>query len=105
MVGFRRAGWRLIFEPAAVVIHQGAHGSRQRWSDLEKLRLQTKAYLKFLNQAVPRRRVIANLLASSGLLKIQKTIRKIHKRSAEEVELLLKLHVEELKRQLRNGRI
>jgi N-acetylglucosaminyl-diphospho-decaprenol L-rhamnosyltransferase len=96
----KRAGWRLVFEPDARVVHQGAHGARQRWTDLEKLHLQTEAYLQFLHQAVPRRGVIANLTASSTLLALQRTLRRIRSRPVEEVDTVLRLHFRDLKRAL-----
>jgi GT2 family glycosyltransferase len=96
----KQAGWRLVFEPDAVVVHVGAHGSRQRWTDLEKLQLQTEAYLKFLNQAVPRHKVIANLMSSAALLALQKAWRKIRRRDSNEVELVFNLHLQELKKSL-----
>lgn len=98
----RRAGWRIVFEPDAVVIHQGAHGARQRWTDLEILRLKTEAYLRFLHRAVPRHRAIANLAASSSLLSFQAAWRKLRRRSADDVQLVLELHWRSLKQALTN---
>jgi len=95
-----RAGWRLVFEPEAVVIHQGGHSSLQRWTDVEKVQLQTKAYLEFLNRAVPRHKVVTNLLASTGLLTIQRMLRRIRNRPANEVDSVLKLHFQDLRRVL-----
>jgi GT2 family glycosyltransferase len=96
----RRGGWQLIFEPQALVTHHGGHGARQRWTDLEKLRLQTEAYLRFLWQAVPRYRVATNLLASSLLLSLQRAWRKLSRRNADEVEVVLNLHSRDLRRVL-----
>src|SRR5439155_15315497 len=98
-----RAGWRLVFEPAAIVMHHGGQSSRRRWTDLQKLRVQTDAQLRVLRQSLPRRLVLTNLLANAGLLGIQKTLRKIRKRPAEEVDLVLQMHLEELKRAWRHG--
>lgn len=95
-----RAGWRLVFEPEAVVIHQGGHASLQRWTDVQKLRLQTKAYLEFLHRAVPRHKVVANLIASTGLLTIQRMWRGIRNRPANEVDTVLRLHFQDLRRVL-----
>jgi N-acetylglucosaminyl-diphospho-decaprenol L-rhamnosyltransferase len=96
-----RAGWRLVFEPDAVVIHQGGHGAKKRWTDIEKLRVQTEATLRFLDQVLPRRRVITNLMASCGLLAVQRTLRRLSKRSADDVDLVLQLHLRNLKKALR----
>jgi GT2 family glycosyltransferase len=32
-----RAGWWLVFEPDAVVMHHGGHGASSRWNDLERV--------------------------------------------------------------------
>ena len=96
----KRAGWRLVFEPNAVVIHVGAHGARQRWTDREKLRLQTQAYLQFLQQVLPRHKVVANLIASASLLTMQRSVRKLRKRSVDEVDVVLELHLRKLKQVL-----
>jgi GT2 family glycosyltransferase len=96
-----RAGWRLVFEPEAAVIHHGAHGAKQRWTDIEKLRVQTEASLRFLDLVLPRRRVITNLMASCGLLALQRILRRLTRRSADDVDLILQLHLRNLKQALR----
>ncbi len=98
----KRAGWRLVFDPAAVVVHQGAHSARQRWTEMEQLRLKTEGYLMFLSGALPRQRMIANLLVSTSLLALQIAWRKMCGRSAEDVRLVLRLHVRGLKDALTN---
>jgi GT2 family glycosyltransferase len=100
-----RSGWTLMFEPDAVVIHRGAHGSTQRWTNLEKLRVQTEAYLRFLNLALPRHKVIANLLASAGMLSLQRVFNRLRRRRRDDVETVLNLHRQALKRALSNQRI
>jgi GT2 family glycosyltransferase len=98
----RRAGWRLVFEPNAIVMHKGAHGSRQRWTDTEKLRVQTEASLRFLREAIPRRQVITNLIASSWLLAMQETWRRLRHRSSDDIHLVRELHLRELRRTLKS---
>lgn len=98
----RRAGWRIVFDPGAVVVHQGAHGSLQRWNAIEKLGVQTKSYLRFLHRALPRHRIITNLLASTFLLALQCTWRTISGRSSKDVQLVLQLQLRDLQRTLTN---
>ncbi len=59
-----RGGWQLVFQPAAVILHHGAQSSLQRWNNLEKMRVQLEAGYFFQQQALPRRRLIANQLAN-----------------------------------------
>jgi len=96
-----RAGWRLVFEPEAVVVHHGGHGAKKRWTDMEKLRVQTEASLRFMDLVLPRRRVITNLMASCGLLALQRILRRLTRRSADDVNLILQLHLRNLKQALR----
>ena len=93
-----RAGWRLVFEPKAVVVHHGGHGALRRWTDLEKLRVQTESYLLFLDRSLSRHQIAGNLAASVSLLALQSTWRKLRKRSASDVDLVLRLYLEKLKR-------
>ena len=97
----KRAGWRVVFEPEATVIHQGAHGSLRRWTGVEKLRVQTEAYLKFLHLSLPRYRVVTNLLASTFLLALQSSWRRLRHRSADDVRMVLELQWRDLQRTLR----
>jgi GT2 family glycosyltransferase len=99
-----RSGWTLMFEPDAVVTHRGAHGSTQRWTNLEKLRVQTEAYLKFLDLTLPRHKVIANLLASASMLSLQRAFNRLKGRRRDDVETVLSLHRQALKRALSNQR-
>jgi GT2 family glycosyltransferase len=99
-----RAGWRLVFEPAAVVMHHGGHSSRRRWNELEKLRVQLDAYFRFQSHCLTRRQAVSNLLAESALLALQRAWRGLRGRPAEDVALTLRLHLEDLKRTLRESR-
>ena len=100
----RRAGWRLLFEPAAVVMHHGAASSVKRWDSLEKLRVQSEGYLLFLRRAVPRRRRARVLAASCLLLALQRAARRATGRERRDVEQTLRLFAADLKRALRGGR-
>lgn len=96
-----RAGWRIVFDPDALVMHHGAKSSVQRWQKQEKMAVQTTAFLTFQRLSLPKHTVIVNLLASCLMLSLQKTVRALRGRNNEEVELTLKLHAADLKRALR----
>jgi len=98
-----RAGWRLVFEPEAVVMHHGAASSLKRWDSLEKLRVQAEGYLLFLRRCLPRRRRVSLLAASCMLLALQRTARGLTGRERRDVEQTLRLFAADLRRALREG--
>ncbi len=98
-----RAGWALLFEPAAVVMHHGAASSLKRWDEHEKLRVQAAAFLDFQRHCLPRRRRVSNLLASCFLLALQRAARRLRGRESRDVEATLELHAADLKRALRGA--
>ncbi|MFN2513708.1 MAG: glycosyltransferase family 2 protein [Pyrinomonadaceae bacterium] len=98
-----RAGWRLVFEPEALVMHHGAKSSLRRWDKQKKMAVQTVAFLNFQRLCLPRSNVIVNLLTSCFLLTLQRTVRLFRGGDNEEVEQTLKLHAADLKRALRDG--
>ena len=93
-----RAGWKLIFQPNAVILHHGARSSLQRWSNLEKLRIQLEANYFFQQQSLPRRRLITNQLASYVTASGQHLWRRLQGVHAPDVNLARKIHMEHLKR-------
>lgn len=99
-----RAGWKLVFEPAAVIIHHGARSSSKRWDSLEKLRVQTEAKLRFQRQTFTRSRRIRSLAASCFMLSLQRAVRAVSGRERSDVEQTLRLHINDLKRALREDR-
>ena len=96
-----RAGWTLMFEPEAVVMHHGAASSLKRWDELSKLRVQVTALLDFQRHCLPRRSRVANLLTSCFLLSLQRAARRLRRREAREVEAALELFAADLRRALR----
>lgn len=92
-----RAGWRMVFEPDAVVMHHGAQSSRQRWDDLERLRVQTQASFVFQKHCLTRSQFFCNLLSNAALLWIQRTVRRLKGTPAKDVQLNLQLHLNELR--------
>jgi len=97
----RRAGWRLIFEPAAVVMHHGAVSSLKRWNSLEKLRVQSEALLDVHRYCLPRRRRITSLAARCLTLSLQSVARRLKGRERRDVDQTLRLFAEDLRRALR----
>jgi GT2 family glycosyltransferase len=98
-----RAGWLLMFEPAAVVMHHGAASSVKRWDSLEKMRVQSEAYLLFLRRSFPRGRRARLLAASCLLLALQRAVRRATARERRDVEQTLRLFAADLRRALREG--
>jgi GT2 family glycosyltransferase len=96
-----RAGWTLLFEPAAVVMHHGAASSLKRWDEHEKLRVQAAAFLDFQRHCLPRHSRITNLVTSCFLLSLQRTARRLRGRESRDVETTLELHAADLRRALR----
>ncbi len=99
-----RAGWQLVFQPNAVVLHHGAQSSLQRWTNLEKLRIQLEANYFFQQQTVPRRRLISNQIASYITASAQYLARLLRGIQAPEIQLARELHWKHLKRAISEGR-
>jgi len=99
-----RAGWRLVFEPAAVVMHHGGHSSQRRWTDREKLGVQLDAFFRFQRYCLSRRQAVSNLLVTSALLCLHRLWRRLRGRPVDDVTLTLEMHLADLKRTLRRPR-
>ena len=99
-----RAGWRLVFEPAAEVMHHGGQSSQQRWNDLERAEVQLDAFFRLQRLCLTRRQAVSNLLAMSVLLWLHRAWRTIRGRPADDVALALKMFVSDLKKTLRELR-
>jgi GT2 family glycosyltransferase len=97
----RKAGWRLLFEPAAVVMHLGGASSLKRWDSLEKLRVQSEAFLEVQRYCLPRRRRITSLAARCMMLALQSGARRLRGRERRDVDQTLRLFAADLRRALR----
>ena len=97
-----RAGWNMVFQPDAVVLHHGAQSSLQRWTSLEKLSVQLEASYLFQRHSLPRRRLITNQLASYVTASGQHLWRRLRGVQAPDVKLAREIHWEHLQRSLRN---
>lgn len=98
-----RAGWLLIFDPDAVVIHRSGWSSLQRWTNLEKIRVQLDAYYVFQKNALSRSRLIRNAFAYWFTESAQHAWRRLRKVDAPEVKISADVYWEQLRRSLRNG--
>ena len=99
----KRAGWQLIFEPEAVVMHHGGASSLKRWESLEKMRVQAEGYLLFLRRCLPRWRRVSLLATSCMLLQFQHAALGLKGRERRDVEQTLRLFTADLRRTLREG--
>ena len=98
-----RAGWLLMFQPEATVVHRGGWSSLQRWSDLEKIRAQLEAHYVFQKQALSRTRLMTNILAYYLTESAQHAWRRLRKVDAPDVKLIMDVYREQLKTTLRNN--
>ena len=87
-----RAGWQLIFEPAAIVRHDDAQSSLKRWTRLEKRRLQLESSFLFQRVSVPRWHLVANQLALYGTASLQRAWRQVRGMDASEMTMVMHVH-------------
>ena len=99
-----RAGWRLMFEPDAGVIHHGGQFSLLRWDSDEKLRVKLNSSFDFQRRCLKRRQVIANLLAGSAVMTVQRLWRKLRRLSVRDVTITQQEYWVELKRMMKEKR-
>lgn len=95
-----RAGWWLVFEPDAVVMHHGAHGASSRWNDLERSRRITDEGLRFQSLCLSRFQVAGNTLANCLVVSLAYAWRKLTGRPTAEARMKLGLYAKYLKRAL-----
>ena len=100
-----RGGWKLVFQPAAVILHHGAQSSLQRWSNLEKMRVQLEAGYFFQQRALPRRRLVANQLANYITASGQYFLRRLRDVDAPDLKHARDIHWRHFKQAVfkRNG--
>ena len=98
-----RGGWRLVFEPAALVVHHGGQSAMQRWTSSEKRRVQLETFFQFQQRSLPRHQVIANQLAMYFVALGQRTWRFLRRRPTDDIEMLLTTHGEHLRRAIRDN--
>jgi len=92
-----RAGWWLVFEPEAVVMHHGAYGATSRWTDLERSRRITDEGLRFQRLCLSRSQLATNTLANCLVVSLAYAWRKLTGRPTAEVRMKLELYAKYLK--------
>jgi GT2 family glycosyltransferase len=95
-----RAGWHLMFEPAAIVMHHGSQSASKRWPELQKQRVQLEAGYRFQNHVLPRWRVVINQLTNYLIISAQVGWRSLRGINAPGLQLQQKVYGENLKRSL-----
>ena len=95
-----RAGWRLVFEPKAVILHHGAQSSQQRWTDLQKLDVQLEASYVFQKHSLARWQLVTNQMANVFTSSAQHLWRRLRGIEAPEVARAWRIHCRHLKRSL-----
>lgn len=92
-----RAGWSMVFEPTAVVVHHGGGSSAKRWTDLEKRRAEYLSFFRFQRLALSRRLMIGNLLTGWFTSLAQVVWRFVRRESRDEPRMAVSLYATELK--------
>lgn len=82
-----RAGWLLLVEPAAKVVHDGGHSALKRWSSTERALKQEEATLRFQRHCLTRVQFTMNTLSSVFVLTVLR-LRATLLRRAPSVEYL-----------------
>jgi GT2 family glycosyltransferase len=86
-----RAGWEIVFEPSAVVIHHGAKSALARWSSLERQIRILNEYLRFQKCSLTRPQFVLNLLANSLVLSLAWAWKGVTAKPTSEVRMKLSL--------------
>lgn len=92
-----RGGWRLVFEPEAVVMHHGGQSSIKRWERIERDLRVVEGHLRFQEHCLPRWRVVSNIMASSFIASIAHVWRTVRRRPTTETRRMLELYARHLK--------
>ncbi len=98
-----RAGWWMLFEPEATVLHHGGQSSAKRWTELEKRRTEYQGFFRFQRLCLSRRLALANVLTGCALTAAQYAWRRLRGQDLTAPRMVLQLHATELK-QLLAGR-
>jgi GT2 family glycosyltransferase len=99
-----RAGWWMIFEPEAEVLHRGGQSSLKRWTSLEQRRIEYQSFFRFQRLCLSRRLAIANLFTGCFVTLTQYLWRFLRGQPVDESKMVLELYANELKHTLFAGR-
>jgi hypothetical protein len=97
-----RAGWCLVFEHDAVVMHHGGHGALSRWNDLERALRMTDEGLRFQKFCLSRWQLASNTLANCLVVSLAYVWRRSTGRPTIETRMKLGLYVKYLKQAILN---
>jgi GT2 family glycosyltransferase len=96
-----RGGWKLIFEPAAQVIHHGGQSAAKRWTITEQRLREEEANLRYQRQSLSRFHFTLNTLSSAFVLTVLRVRAKLRHRSVEYLDAVLALKLSYLRRSWR----
>ncbi len=96
-----RAGWQLVHEPEAVVMHHGSGSSKQRWGNLETTRRIVDGQLRFQEYCLSRPQRIRNIAAGALVAGVSSAWQKVRGGSREEQSVALALYGAYFKRAVR----
>ena len=94
----RRAGWHVLFDPGASVVHHHGSFAVDRWGDLGRLEVNTEAQLRFQRIALSRVHRLANVLTLSCVTVAQLLWQRIRGMDTAESRLRLRLYIHDLMR-------
>lgn len=100
-----RAGWKLVFEPSAVVIHHCGQSAKKRWAPPDLVRVMTEANLSFQRNSLSRTHYLANLVSQSLVLLFELTWRRLRKIPDEDIKTMLDVHFERIAKPFSSGQI
>lgn len=87
-----RGGWRLVFEPEAAIVHHGGQSSLQRWSSLEKVRVQVEASIAFQRSCLSKWQFRSNMLAYYLVYRLRQVRRHWQRMPAEDLAIELEAY-------------
>ena len=99
-----RSGWKIIFDPAAEVLHHGGHAADQRWLNRDREIAKHRSAFLFYRLSLSPWHNLGNLAVPCLLAVFQLGWRGLRGQSTEEQKLSFELHWEELKKVLSGGR-
>jgi GT2 family glycosyltransferase len=99
----RRRGWRLLFDPAATVVHHGATFAVQRWGRDGRLRVQTTAGVEFQRRVLSRPRVTLNLATGCAVVQLQHVWRRLRSQPVDDLDVIYDVYMTTLKSLLRGA--
>ena len=94
----RRAGWRVLFDPGASVVHHHGSFAAVRWGDLGRLQVNTEAQLRLQRIALSRVHRLANVLTLSCVTVAQLLGQRLRGLDTAESRLRLRLYIRDLTR-------